>query len=67
VPSGVVVPVYLVEEDGTLLRSRTLERPNYNGNPTTLLVGRGKRIDIVKAYYSEGRQPGTWHRVEPAS
>lgn len=64
---GVVVPCTYVAEDGTTWRGCTLERPNYGGNPTELLVKIGPRLEILKAHYSEQRLPGTWHKLEPVS
>lgn len=66
-PPDVVVPVLLVGEDGALWRARTLERPRWDGQPTKLLVMINKRLAVVMARYSERREPGTWHRLEPAS
>jgi hypothetical protein len=65
--SGVVIPALFVGEDGTLWRARTLERPRWDGQPTRLLVRRGRRLEVIAARYSERREPGTWHRLEAAS
>lgn len=60
------IRVLFVAEDGTLCRGRTLERPRV-GEPTRLLVMRRRRLELVHARESEGRQPGTWHREGKAS
>lgn len=66
-PKSVVAPCTYVAPDGTTWRARTLERPNFDGNPTELLVKVGPQLQILKVHYSEQRRPGSWHKLEQPS
>lgn len=63
---GVVERVVFVGPELELWRARTLER-RIPGQPTKLLVSERGRLSILHARYSEGREPGTWHRAAPPS
>ena len=63
----VIAVLYVDEDDGTLWRGRTIERPRFDASPTRILIMRRKRMEVLTAPYSERREPGTWHREGPAS
>ena len=58
---NVVERVVVVGPELELWQARTLERPIL-GQPTRLLVSGRGRLTLELARYSEGREPGTWHR-----
>jgi len=60
--AGIVERVVFIGPELELLKARTLTRP-IEGEPTRLLVSRGRcRFTLELARFSEGREPGTWHR-----
>lgn len=62
-----IVRVVYVDDAGGTHIARTLGFPNYDDQPTRILVGLHGRITVVEAKYSQGREPGTWSRLaEPA-